>query len=65
MNSMSFSDIVIVSCGTMSLELNHLKSEGFLEYSDWMGIPIIPYAITLDRFKALLADQAIKLKATV
>jgi hypothetical protein len=37
--------------------------EGFLEYSDWMGIPIIPYPITLDRFKSLLADQAIKLMA--
>lgn len=27
----SFSDIAIVSCGTMSLELNHLKQEGFLD----------------------------------
>jgi hypothetical protein len=32
--------------------------EEFLEYSDWMGIPIIPYAVTLNRFKSLLADQA-------
>ena len=37
------------------------KPEAFLEYSDWMGIPIIPYEITLDRFKRLLADQAGKL----
>ncbi len=34
------------------------KPEEFLEYSDWMGIPIIPYAITLDRFKNLLIQQA-------
>jgi cephalosporin hydroxylase len=33
-------------------------TEAFLEYSDWMGIPIIPYPVTLDRFKALLTDQA-------
>ena len=37
------------------------KPESFLEYSDWMGIPIIPYSITLDRFKSLLSDQVIKL----
>ena len=38
------------------------KPEEFLEYSDWMGIPIIPYTITLDRFKALLTEQAKKLQ---
>jgi hypothetical protein len=38
------------------------KPEEFLEYSDWMGIPIIPYTITLDRFKDLLAEQAKKLQ---
>jgi hypothetical protein len=32
--------------------------EELLEYSDWMGIPIQPYAVTLDRFKALLLEQA-------
>jgi hypothetical protein len=32
--------------------------EEFLEYSDWMGIPIQPYTITLDRFKSLLSAQA-------
>jgi hypothetical protein len=32
--------------------------EEFLEYSDWMGIPIQPYPITLDRLKTLLAEQA-------
>jgi hypothetical protein len=35
--------------------------EAFLEYSDWMGIPIIPYSVTLDRFKSLLAEQVEKL----
>jgi hypothetical protein len=31
------------------------KPEKFIEYSDWMGIPIQPYAISLDRFKSLLS----------
>jgi hypothetical protein len=31
MNKMSFSDIAIVSCGTLSMELNHLKKAGFLD----------------------------------
>jgi hypothetical protein len=30
MDHVSFSDIAIVSCGTLSMELNHLKKEGFL-----------------------------------
>jgi hypothetical protein len=34
------------------------KPEEFLEYSDWMGIPIQPYTITLDRFKGLLSARA-------
>jgi hypothetical protein len=38
------------------------KPEEFLEYSDWMGIPITPYPVTLDRFKALLADQVHRLQ---
>ncbi len=33
-------------------------TEELLEYSDWMGIPIQPAPVTLDRFKALLAEQA-------
>jgi hypothetical protein len=33
MNQISFSDIAIVSCGTLSLELNYLKQEGFLDTS--------------------------------
>jgi hypothetical protein len=31
MDQISFSDIAIVSCGTLSMELNHLKKEGFLD----------------------------------
>ncbi len=31
MENISFSDIAIVSCGTMNLELSHLKKEGFLD----------------------------------
>jgi hypothetical protein len=34
------------------------KPEEFLEYSDWMGIPIQSYSVTLDRFKSLLIEQA-------
>jgi hypothetical protein len=37
------------------------KPEEFLEYADWMGISLIPYAITLDRFKKLLTDEVVKL----
>jgi cephalosporin hydroxylase len=36
--------------------------EDFLEYSDWMGIPMIPYPVTLDRFQSLLCDAANKLQ---
>lgn len=37
--------------------------EDFLEYCDWMGIPIQPYSITLDRFKSMLLEQAKQLKS--
>jgi len=36
--------------------------EGFLDYCDWMGIPMQPYPITLDRFKGLLTDALTTLK---
>ena len=39
------------------------KPEEFLEYADWMGIPMRPYPVTLDRFKSLLADQARRLSS--
>lgn len=32
--------------------------EAFLEYADWMGIPIVAYPVTLDHFKSLLIDAA-------
>ena len=32
--------------------------EECLEYSDWMGIPIQGYPVTLDRIKSLLTEQA-------
>jgi hypothetical protein len=34
------------------------QPEELLEYSDWMGIPIQPYPVTLDRLKGLLLEQA-------
>ena len=37
------------------------KPEEFLDYSDWMAIPIQGYPISLDRFKSLLTAQAEKL----
>jgi hypothetical protein len=39
------------------------KPEEFLEYCDWMGIPMQAYPVSLDRFKSLLADGAGKLHA--
>ena len=32
--------------------------EDYLEYADWMGIPITPHPVTLDRFKSLLLEKA-------
>lgn len=37
------------------------RPEEFLEYSDWMGIPIQGYPVTLDRLKSLLLEQASRL----
>lgn len=39
------------------------KPEAFLEYSDWMGIPITPYPVTLERLKSLLAEPVQRLAA--
>ena len=52
--------IVLDGIGYMD-QFMETDPEGFLEYSDWMGIPLIPHTVTLDRFKGLLADQAQKL----
>ena len=38
------------------------KPEAFLEYCDWMGIPMTPYPVSLDRFVALLEAAAGKLQ---
>lgn len=38
------------------------RPEEFLEYSDWMGIPIQAYPVSLDRFKSLLTEAARELK---
>lgn len=35
--------------------------EALLEYSDWMGIPIQAYPVTLERFKKLLTEAAERL----
>ena len=35
-----------------------------IEYSNWIGIPIQGYAVTLERFKSLLSDQARVLSKT-
>ena len=36
--------------------------EDFLDYCDWMGIPMQAYPTSLDRLKSLLLEQAEKLK---
>ena len=33
------------------------EPEKILEFSDWMGIPLEPYEVSLDRLKNLLTDQ--------
>jgi hypothetical protein len=38
------------------------RPEDFLAYADWMGIPMIPYPVTLDRFQSLLWEAANRLK---
>lgn len=52
--------IVLDAIGYLDKYMNE-NPEGFLEYCDWMGIPMQAYSITLDRFKGLLADQLKKL----
>jgi hypothetical protein len=38
-------------------EVMQNNPEEILEFSDWMGIPMEPYRVTLDRFKGLLLDE--------
>ncbi len=35
--------------------------EELLEYSDWMGVPLQAYPVTLERFKSLLTEQVRRL----
>ena len=38
-------------------EVMQNNPEEILEFSDWMGIPIEPYTVTLDRLRSLLSDE--------
>ena len=38
-------------------EMMRNKPEEILDFSDWMGIPLVPYLVTLDRFLGLLSDE--------
>jgi hypothetical protein len=49
--------IVLDGIGYVELYMAEHPEE-FLEYADWMGIPIQGYTVTLDRFKSLLVEQA-------
>ena len=53
--------VVLDAIGYVEQYMNEHPEE-FLEYSDWMGIPIQPYPITLDRFKSLLLEKASELQ---
>jgi len=52
--------IVLDGIGYMDTYMSE-QPEEFLEYVDWMGITLMPYTVTLDRFKNLLIDEAKKL----
>jgi hypothetical protein len=54
--------IVLDGIGFMDRYMTE-KPEEFLEYADWMGIPMTPFPVTLDRFTSLLADQARRLSS--
>jgi len=54
--------IVLDGIGYMDTYMNE-KPEAFLEYCDWMGIPMQAYPVTLDRFKSLLSQQAVRLSS--
>ncbi|MBU2550457.1 MAG: DUF1638 domain-containing protein [Proteobacteria bacterium] len=49
--------IVLDGIGYLDRYMNDHPEE-FLDYSDWMAIPIIPCPLGLDRLKTFLADQA-------
>jgi hypothetical protein len=52
--------IVLDGVGFMDRYMEE-SPEAFLEYYDWMGIPIIPYPLSLDRFRSLLDEAAARL----
>ena len=54
--------IVLDGIGFMD-QFMETDPEAFLEYCDWMGIPMQAYPVTLDRFKSLLTEQAEVLNA--
>jgi len=49
--------VVLDGIGCLDRYMNE-QPEEFLEYCDWMGIPMQGYPVSLDRFKSLLLDQA-------
>ncbi|MBW1781849.1 MAG: DUF1638 domain-containing protein [Deltaproteobacteria bacterium] len=49
--------VVLDGIGYLDQYMNEHPEE-FLEYCDWMGIPMQAYPVSLDRFRSLLADQA-------
>ena len=49
--------IVLDGIGYMDRYMEE-NPEDFLEYCDWMGIPMQAYPVGLERFKSLLLDQA-------
>ncbi len=49
--------VVLDSIGYLDKYMEE-NPEEFLEYCDWMGIPMQAYPVTLDRFKSLLSEQA-------
>ncbi len=49
--------VVLDGIGYLDRYMNEHPEE-FLEYCDWMGIPMQAYPVTLDRFRSLLVDQA-------
>ncbi len=52
--------IVLDGIGYMDQYMEEHPEE-FLEYCDWMGIPMTPCPLSLDRFKKLLVEAAEKL----
>ena len=54
--------IVLDGIGFMD-QYMETEPESFLNYCDWMGIPMQAHPVTLDRFKSLLSEQALLLNS--